>query len=153
MWGIYYLKMVKKKKSKFENIQKYIRSKKSTQLKKLAYKFRNELLDLETPAESIFKAYLIRMRVKFEFQKIVYAGTSFYIVDFYIPRGSIVFEIDGTHHFDQITADNDRTLSLKKVGIHEVYRFNNEDVFSYESCVSRIKDILQNEKVNRKVNS
>ena len=126
----------------FEHYQRYIQHKKPMQLIKLASKFRNELLDLETPAESIFKGYLIRMRIKFEFQRIVFAGSSFYIVDFYLPRHNVVIELDGKQHYDRIEEDIHRTFDLKKAGIYEVYRFDNSEVFDYENCSIRIKDII-----------
>jgi len=145
--------MVKKVKSKVENLQSYIRSKKSKQLRELAFKFRNELLDLETPAEVIFKSLLVKLNIKYEFQKILYAGKSFYIVDFYLPKISTVIEIDGKHHLevDKLELDEDRTLNLKRVGVHNVYRFNNDEVFNANRCIIKIKDILKNEKFSKKI--
>lgn len=137
--------MVKKKLSKFERTQFYRMMGKPTRMWDLSFKFRNELLDLETPAESIFKSYLIRMRIKFEFQKIIYAGKSFYIVDFYLPRKNIVVEVDGFHHsnIDKFAQDLQRTKNLKKSGIREVHRFLNNEVFSEITCIDKIKSILK----------
>ena len=141
--------MKKKYKNKFDRTQAYMRHKKTKELKELAFKFRNELLDLETPTEILFKSYLIKLRIKYEFQKIVYAGKSFYIVDFYIPRKNIVFEIDGRQHsnLENIEKDENRTLDLKRVGLKEVYRFTNDDIYKYSSCIKRIKEVVKNEKV------
>lgn len=133
--------MIKRKRSKFDKSQAYRRSK---ELDKIATKFRNELLDLETPGEVIFKSYLIKLKTRYEFQKIIYAGRSFYIVDFFLPKKMIVIEIDGRQHDEEenIVKDLDRTVDLKIVGIKEVYRFTNEEVFNYEKCINRLKSIV-----------
>jgi len=140
---------MKKYRNKFEKNQAYMNHKKTKKLKELAFKFRNELLDLETPTEIIFKTYLLKLKVKYEFQKIIYAGKSFYIVDFYIPKKNIIFEIDGNHHSnsENIEKDDDRTFDLKLAGVKEVYRFTNDDVYNYESSIKKIKSIVRNEKV------
>ena len=141
-----------KYKSKFERTQAYMRHKKSESLKELAFKFRNELIDLETPPETMFKYYLLKLRLKYEFQKIVYAGKSFYIVDFYIPRWNIIFEIDGKQHseVENIEKDEDRTCNLKHVGVRQVYRFTNDDVYHEQTCINRIKDIVKQERLYKK---
>ena len=142
----------KKYRNKFEKQQAYIVHKKTKELKELAVKFRIELLDLETPTEVMFKSYLLSLKVKYEFQKIVYAGKSFYIVDFYLPKKNIVIEIDGRQHSnpENIEKDKDRTINLKGVGVKEVYRFTNDDIYKYKMCMNRIKSIIKNEKVYRR---
>jgi very-short-patch-repair endonuclease len=127
--------------SKFEKYQQYITSWKSLYLKALAVKFRNELLDLETEAEVIFKSYLIKLGIKYEFQKIIFAGKSFYIVDFYLPKKSLVIEVDGYHHSNEEikTKDDLRTGDLKKVGVKKVIRFKNGEIYNEFSCINKIK--------------
>lgn len=133
--------MVKRRRTRFDKAQAYRRSR---ELEKIATKFRNELLDLETPAEVLFKSYLIKLKIRYEFQKIIYAGKSFYIVDFFIPRKAVAIEIDGRQHSEEenVIKDLERTLDLKMVGIKEVYRFSNDEVFDYEPCLNKLKKIL-----------
>lgn len=138
--------MVKKKLSKFEKTQFYKIIGKSFKMRDFSIKYRNELLNNETPAETIFKGYLVRMRKKFEFQRIIFAGRSFYIVDFYLPKWNIAIEIDGNHHtYDADIVHNDlrRTKDLKRVGVKDVIRFTNEEVFKYDSCIKKLKEILK----------
>ncbi len=52
-----------------------------------------------------------------------------YIVDFYAPAASLVVEVDGAQHKDQIHAQNDahRDESLESQGL-KVLRFTNQQV-------------------------
>jgi len=130
---------MKKKKDRFDISQVKRRSK---SLILLAKKFRKELVDNQTIAEKQFKKYLKLLGLKFEFQKIIYAGESFYIVDFYLPRSKIAIEIDGGYHKDRIDLDNERTYQLILSGINGVVRFNNKEVFEEDRCIKKIKDLI-----------
>ncbi len=131
--------MKKRKKSKFDIGQLKRRSK---SLAKLADKFRKELIENQTEAEKQFKKYLKLLRIRYEFQKIVYAGESFYIVDFYIPKSKIAVEIDGKYHQDRIEDDKERTYQLILAGINGVVRFDNKEVYDEERCIVKIKNLV-----------
>lgn len=104
-------------------------------VKAKAEEFRSGLVKNQTPAEARFKAYLKSEKIEYSFQKIFYyqkgmGGTSFYIVDFYIPELSIVVEIDGEYHArkTQKTLDKTRTRVLKSSGVSQVIRLSNENI-------------------------
>lgn len=109
-----------------------------------ANKFREDLIKKQTDSEKRFKIFLNRIGVKYEFQKIIFYDSSFYIVDFYLPSRKIVFEIDGGYHNskEQKSKDNKRTGIIKNYGVKKVYRFTNEETTNTSECVSRLKHIL-----------
>lgn len=137
-----------KRLTKFDKFQLIIRSTRPMTLAEKAIEYRQNLIQNETPAETQFKKYLNKLKIKYEFQKIVFAGRSFYIVDFFIPKHTCVIELDGSQHYtdEGKKDDSKRTKQLKKVGVIEVYRFTNEEVFEEIECVNRIKKLLKLDK-------
>lgn len=61
-----------------------------------------------------------------------------------MPRGKLVFEIDGGYHTEkeQVIKDRRRTRVLKSTGIKKVYRFTNKETDDSTLCIQRIKHIL-----------
>jgi very-short-patch-repair endonuclease len=135
------IKVHKKHKSKFELDQ--LRRKSKT-LVLIAEKFRKELIKNQTHAERKFKEYLRLLRIKYEFQKIIYAGRSFYLVDIYLPKYKCVIEIDGGCHRDQVVEDRIREANLILAGIRRIERFSNSEVFNDFVCIDKIKKIVSN---------
>jgi very-short-patch-repair endonuclease len=129
----------KLKKSKFELNQL---RKKSNTLSLISNKFRKKLIRNRTKAEMQFEEYLKVLRIRCELQKIIYAGTSFYIVDIYLPRYNCVIEIDGSSHKDKEVDDNIRTSNIILSGIKSVYRFTNKEVFNEFVCINKIRKVL-----------
>jgi very-short-patch-repair endonuclease len=82
------------------------------------------------------------LRIRYELQKIIYAGTSFYLVDIYLPRYNCVIEIDGSSHKGKEVEDNLRTTNLILSGIKSVYRFTNKEVFNEFVCINKIRKVL-----------
>lgn len=85
--------------------------------------FRNaqELRHNTTPAEMKLWAYLRRHQIKdvrFRSQHAI----GCYIVDFCAPRPKLVIELDGSHHFDQVEYDAERSEFLEAKG-YRVLRF------------------------------
>lgn len=119
--------------------------KKKAKLVEVAEKFRADLIEKQTKAEIIFKKILKDLDIKYEFQKIIYTDTSFYIVDFYLPDYSFVLEIDGKQHSNKKnrSTDSRRTQVLKESGILKVYRFKNQDVYMPEKSIKKLKRVLK----------
>ena len=124
-------------------IRKFKKKRQTTDIKRIAKKYRTELMRNRTNAEKVFAYILVRLKVKFKEQYIVYPSKSFYIVDFYVPDHKIIFEIDGKQHYTQegIKKDHKRDTSLATLG-YSVKRFRNEEVYNPRKCERRIKDIL-----------
>jgi very-short-patch-repair endonuclease len=119
------------KKEEYDRLSNKRRSSnREKELYQVAEEFRSDLIKNQTPAEKKFKALLKSLKIEYEFQKIIYTTTKFYIVDFYIPSSKIVFEIDGEYHDtkEQKSRDKERTEILKSNKIVELYRFTNKDV-------------------------
>jgi very-short-patch-repair endonuclease len=129
----------KRKKTKFEIGQL---KRKSKALTLIAEKFRKELIKQQTGAERKFKEYLRLLRIKYEFQKIIYAGQSFFIVDFYLPKYRCCIEIDGGYHNEQKEEDDKRSSYLLMVGVKSVERFFNEEVFNELECIKKLHKII-----------
>ncbi len=109
-----------------------------------AEEFRSDLIKEQTPAEKHFKALLKSLKIEYEFQKILYTPTRFYILDFFIPSKKIAYEIDGGYHTTKKQKEFDklRTEVVKNNGIKEVYRFTNTDVLTdTQNTINRIIEI------------
>ena len=68
-----------------------------------------------------------------------------YIVDFYIPKVSLVIEIDGDSHFigNTKTQDAVRDAHLHSLGL-DVLRFTNNDIYqSFENVCALINEKLK----------
>src|SRR3972149_10232067 len=105
-----------------------VREKKYNERVKLAEERRNRLILEQTPAERTFKAKLSALKIKFEFQKIIYTNkNSFFIVDFFIPAHRLILELDGGYHNSPIQKikDNDRKKELRELGFKRLKRLNN----------------------------
>jgi very-short-patch-repair endonuclease len=131
-----------KKLNKFEKNQLYIRLGRSNKVVEIANKFRKNLLENETNTEVEFKYILSKLKIRYEFQKIIYTSNKFYIVDFYLPKYNSVIELDGKHHYtdEGIKEDKIRTKALKRIGITELYRLENSEV---SDCIPKLKLILK----------
>lgn len=124
--------------------RKHRSSNREKELSQVAEEFRSDLIKNQTQSEKVFKALLKSLKIDYEFQKILYTPTKFFIVDFYIPNKRVVFEIDGEYHDNkyQKKRDTDRTSILKINYIKEIYRFTNDDVLKNISFVTdRIRNI------------
>ena len=89
---------------------------------------REELIDKMTEAEKVYKNKLDKMKVKYEFQKIIWHDEgSFYIVDFYLPFCNTIIEIDGGYHQtpEQMNKDRHRSFILRSMG-YNISRLTNE---------------------------
>jgi len=67
-----------------------------------------------------------------------------YIVDFYCPRSKLVVEVDGSHHFEDDVAGQDRVRDhdLNNLGI-QVLRFTNHEVLkNIDHVLNRIIEKL-----------
>ena len=139
--GNLYLKLVRKKQKK----DKIPYSKIGNVLSEYAEEFRKELIIKQTKSERVFKKYLKSLNITHVFQRIVYCNNSFYIVDFFLPKENIVFEIDGGYHesVEQRIKDDFRTDNLIKSGINQIYRFTNKEVLNESETITRIKSICE----------
>lgn len=76
----------------------------------------------------MFGNYLCELSlVPFEFQKQILTP-GFFILDFYLPRVFVAFEIDGPYHQGQLVKDAERDDSLLKDRNIKTYRFTNDQV-------------------------
>lgn len=97
-----------------------------------------------TDAEQLLWKYLRRRQVcghRFYRQKII----ENYIVDFYCSSASLVIELDGGQHTEQVNMlkDEQRDAFLSELGM-TVFRFNNNDVMSnVEGVLAVIYEFLK----------
>jgi very-short-patch-repair endonuclease len=89
-----------------------------------------ELRKKATKSELIFKKMLDENNVKYIFQKGFISKGFHCIVDFYIPKRKICFEIDGGVHLSKMQIEKDRKKDnyLIKTRGFTVIRIKNEDV-------------------------
>ena len=125
-------------------------------LQEKAEEFRADLIKKQTPSEAKFKIILKELNIKYEFQKIFYTETTFYIADFYIPEHNIVIEVDGGYHstLEQKKKDNKRTAKLIE-DIEGVYRIKNEVVENIDLAKKIVKEFLvkaEKEKLETRIN-
>lgn len=113
-------------------------------------KFKHRLQDRATEAEIKFKGFLEELGIPFIFQRGVYLDKNhekFRIVDFYIARVRIIFEIDGEYHDNVIQHGKDvlREMQVKDQKRHQdsiFVRFTNKEVLSQPELVrKKIKEI------------
>jgi very-short-patch-repair endonuclease len=65
-----------------------------------------------------------------------------YIADFVCLEKSLIVELDGSQHFENIEKDNERTTFLEKHGFH-VLRFRNNEVLNeFNAVLERIYEYL-----------
>jgi very-short-patch-repair endonuclease len=89
--------------------------------------YRIDLKKKATKAELIFKDYLDKQKIKYIFQKGFL--TPFHrIVDFYIPRGGLIIEIDGGYHNDILEKDNHKDKIWGEKGFKTI-RIKNSEIF------------------------
>lgn len=121
---------------------------KQISLKTISSRYRTDLIKNKTKEEGIFRYILEKLDIKFKFQHVItyndeLYNRKFFIVDFYIPKIKIVFEVDGKQHYTKngIEKDLKRDKILKSLG-YEVKRFRNPEVYNPRKCERRIKEIL-----------
>lgn len=106
--------MAKKRKTKRGSLEK------EKFLLELGAKYAKELTERATVPELEFKQILDKSGVEYQFQVPIVCERNFlYILDFYLPKYKIVFEIDGWQHDTKegIKEDKIRTRKLNKLGI------------------------------------
>jgi cyclase len=115
----------------------------SKNIREVSEKFRRKLILEQTDAEQVFKYILTKLKIKYKFQFIIYYPYSFYILDFFLPEYKIIFEIDGSQHYDKegIKKDKKRTKILNSYGL-EVIRFKNSEVFNIQETMNKCKEFL-----------
>lgn len=67
-----------------------------------------------------------------------------YIVDFVCLEASLIVEVDGGQHAEQIAKDEARTLYLEKKGFRVIRFWNNDVLANTESVLETILQNLQN---------
>lgn len=121
----------------------------------IAEGFRTSLIKENfTPAEIRFKGILKALKIKYEFQHIVFVNEKgkFFIMDFYLPDYNVGIEIDGGYHFthEQYLKDKERTKTiLKFLKIRNIIRFNNDDVTLDQSFLNKVERILSDSGIVR----
>ena len=115
----------------------------SKKLQDVAKDIRRDLIKNITPSEKIIKSFLSNNRINYDFQKIIYTKSSFYVGDFYIPDKNIIIEVDGGYHEDiiQRVKDKQRTSELLKLGINKVVRIENKDVYKHAALLKLLKSV------------
>lgn len=119
--------------------------KKCKALKKYkAEEFREDLIKKQTEAEKRFKIVLKLLQIEYEFQKIFYTETTFFIADFYLPKYKVVYEIDGGYHNEkkQKIKDDNRSKELKKF-VRQVYRLTNKCLDNIDLTSKKVKESLK----------
>lgn len=115
-----------------------------------AKEFRKDLMKRATKEEKIFRSFLERNGVKYQFQKIVYIRDKdalikkFYILDFYLPDYKLAVEIDGDYHNtkEQMELDAERESTIIKHYPNVSFlRIKNQDV-TYKKLNTIIEDYI-----------
>lgn len=113
-------------------------------------RFKHRLQDHATVAELTFKGFLEELGIPFYFQRGVYVDENhekFRIVDFYIARVKIIFEIDGEYHNNLLQHGKDvlREMQVKDQKRHRnsvFVRFTNQEVLSQpEDVKQKIREV------------
>lgn len=121
----------------------------------IAEGFREDLIKNKiTPAEKNFKFVLKSLKIKYEFQHIVFVNEKgkFFILDFYLPDYNVGIEIDGGYHFthEQYLKDKERTRTiLKFIKIRNIIRFKNEEVELKQPFLDKVSRILSDSGIVR----
>jgi very-short-patch-repair endonuclease len=112
-----------------------------------ANKFKNELIENATVYEASLCNFLNVKNIKVEFQKIVYIDngeleleiTGFYIADIFLPKYSMIIEVDGGYHFTEAQKLKDliRTSELKTKG-YRVFGCTNEETFNMDKLYIKL---------------
>ena len=94
----------------------------------------SELKKNATKSEILFIAKLKYNNIKYEFQKPINYGFSYYIADFFILKYNIIVEIDGSSH----NTDKQKIIDQRKDDFYhskgyKVLRIKNEDVDSFDT--------------------
>ena len=114
-----------------------------------AEKYRAELIVNQTDYEKKFKIHLKKFCDTFEFQYIYYFQSGvdikkFYILDFYIPKKKICFEIDGGHHLKTMARNKDAKRTKRLMGSDiKVYRISNTEVLNSKLIEDKLKFIFE----------
>ena len=116
---------------------------------------KNGLIRHATSAELKFASYLKELNIKYRFQKAL--GTNhfqaFRIVDFYIPKALIIFEIDGDYHnnISQEIRDFKRENEILSRRQKLIFvRFSNNEVFNQSAKVKQIIKEVYDNRINNK---
>jgi len=107
---------------------------------------RAKLIQTATKSEREFIGFLKSEGIKYEFQKIFYYDSSYYIVDFYIPSAKLVIEVDGRYHDSSIQQRDDelRTRRLKTIcGVNELIRFANDDLKNSAFVIDKMYEYIK----------
>lgn len=117
-------------------------------LKTRANDFKKDLIANQTPSEANMKVILKSLNITYEFQKIYYTESTFYIADFYLPEHDIIIEVDGEYHNnkEQKLKDDLRTKELKE-RVSGIYRINNRYVEDITLGGNHVKEFIKD---NRK---
>lgn len=111
-------------------------------------KFRKELKENPTKSELKAREILDHFGVNYKFQKGFYSHDFSFIVDFFIPNGRFVIEIDGGYHETQQQAQKDawRDKKLREKRGCTIIRVKNEDVNeSYIESILRKHNLIKDE--------
>lgn len=111
-----------------------------------------------TYSEKIFRRVLAHhcsaYNIEFEFQKVFWNEDDKigYIVDFYVARCHLAFEIDGGYHNipEQKEKDDKRDEWLRRHGV-KVVRLKNETVNNPDSCNKIVFELLKGTKYFQKI--
>lgn len=111
-------------------------------------KYRKGLVSNATKAELIFKDFLDRNMVNYQFQKVLYISVDckqkFYIADFYFKRYNLIVELDGGYHYTnkQKIKDDIRSMHLRRAG-YFILRFDNSRVSNCKNIYSEIIKFIE----------
>jgi very-short-patch-repair endonuclease len=83
---------------------------------------------MPTHSEVIFKKFLIDNKITFIFQK-GFLNPFHRIVDFYVPNGKIIIEIDGGYHKETVKKDENKDKIWGNIG-YKTIRITNEEINS-----------------------
>lgn len=100
-----------------------------------------------TRAEKKLLYFLKSERLDFEFQRIFYYDSSYFIADFYLPKYKLVIEVDGGYHDTdaQNILDEKRTNILKQIcGVKSVLRISNNETDNKKLVLELINNEINN---------
>lgn len=107
-----------------------------------------------TPAEILMTAKLEYCHIKYKFKYVVINGSSFYIVDFFLPEFKIIIQLDGPSHYSEEIQKKDhyRDVFLQSQG-YKVLHLKNHIVDFFKTSSLKDLEFMPIEKVEYMSNS
>lgn len=124
---------------------KYYKGKiiKKKEIEEVMEDFRSINVNRKNIHEEKMKNILDKLKIEYEYQKVLNLGGKFYIADFYVPKNNVIIEVDGEYHFadKMLIKDRERDIAFAKCGVLTL-RFNHRSSLYETEAYNVLKDLL-----------